>query len=81
MSDWLQTQALAERQSSIYSLQRKLKSCRQQLETKELQVNLLQRKVSALESRVTIAIEKETEWQSTLDKVSKGCIYNNGIDI
>ena len=35
-----------------------------------MHVNLLQKKVSALEARVTSAIEKETEWQNTLDKVS-----------
>lgn len=65
-----QTQAIAEKQSAVYSLQRKLKLCRQQLDSKEMHVNLLQKKVSALEARVTSAIEKETEWQNTLDKVS-----------
>ena len=41
-----QTQALAERQSAVYSLQRKLKACRQALESKELHLGLLQKKVA-----------------------------------
>ena len=38
-----QSQALVEKQSALYSVQRKMKSCRQQLESKELQLGLLQR--------------------------------------
>ena len=53
----------------MYSLQRKLKNTKQQLESKELHVNLLQRKVTALEERVTMATERETEMQSTMNKV------------
>ena len=34
-----------------------------------MHVNLLQRKVTALEERVTMATERETEMQSTMNKV------------
>ena len=68
-----QTQALVERQSAFYSLQRKHKSCRQQLETKELQLALLQRKVATVDQRLGEMTLKESEWDSTIDKVSWFC--------
>ena len=39
-------------------------------------MNLLQRKVTALEARIVMAVEKETEWQSTIDRVSIAVIIN-----
>ncbi len=40
---YMQSQAVLEKKSAYYSVQRKLKSCRQQLEAKELQLRLSQR--------------------------------------
>lgn len=65
-----QSQALVERQSAFYSLQRKHKSCRQQLETKELQLALLQKKVATMDQRLSEMSLKESEWDSTIDRVS-----------
>ena len=65
----LQTQALAERQSAVYSLQRKLKACRQALESKELHLGLLQKKVAALEERLQTCSHREADWETTTEKV------------
>ena len=64
-----QTQALAERQSAVYSLQRKLKACRQALESKELHLGLLQKKVAALEERLQMCSHREADWETTTEKV------------
>ena len=64
-----QTQALAERQSAVYSLQRKLKACRQGLESKELHLGLLQKKVVALEERLQTCSHREADWEATTEKV------------
>ena len=64
-----QTQALAERQSAVYSLQRKLKACRQGLESKELHLGLLQKKVAALEERLQTCSHREADWEATTEKV------------
>ena len=64
-----QTQALVDKQSAFYSLQRKHKLCRQQLETKELQLALLHKKVATMDQRLGEMTLKESEWDSTIDKV------------
>ena len=56
-----QTQALAEKQSAYYSAQRQLKACRQNLEHKELYVNLLQKKTASLEERVNTLSQHQTQ--------------------
>ena len=65
----LQTQALAEKQSAYYSAQRQLKMCRQTLESKELYVGLLQKKVASLEERVQELSHRETQLETTAGKV------------
>lgn len=67
-----QTQALVERQCSVYSLQRKLKACRQALESKELHNGLLQKKIVTLEGRLLSIQRNEVEWEKTVEKVREG---------
>lgn len=69
-SSSFQTQKLAERQSTMYSLQRKLKSCRQALESKELHLGLVQKKVVSLEDRLQTYSHRETDWEDAVNKVS-----------
>ena len=69
-----QSQAVQEKQTALYSLQRKLKSSRQALEHKELQVSLLQRKVASLEERLIEVAQKEAEWDAAIDKVRRCCV-------
>lgn len=64
-----QTQALAERQSAFYSAQRQLKTCRQNLESKELLLGLLQKKVASLEERVQSCSRQEAQLESMSGKV------------
>lgn len=54
----------------MYSLQRKLKACRQQLEGKELHLGLLQKKVASLEERLLTFSHRETDWEAAVNKVS-----------
>ena len=72
----MQTQAVQEKQAAVYSLQRKLKSSRQALESRDLQVSLLQRKVCGLEDRMNDVVKKEAEMNTVLDKVSEQCQYS-----
>ena len=65
----LQTQKLAEKQSMMYSLQRKLKSCRQALESKELHLGLVQKKVISLEDRLQTCNHRESDWEDAVNKV------------
>lgn len=66
----MQTQVLAEKTSAVYSLQRKLKAARQALESKELHLGLLERKVTTLEERIVSYNEGETHRESTSQKVT-----------
>ena len=66
-----QTQAVQEKQAMVYSLQRKLKSSRQALESRDLQVSLLQRKACGLEERMAEVVKKEAEMNAVLDRVSE----------
>ena len=64
-----QTQALAEKQSAFYAAQRQLKTCRQNLESKELLLGLLQKKVASLEERVQSCSRQEAQLESMSGKV------------
>ncbi len=64
-----QTEALAGRQSAVYTLQRKLKACRQNLESKDLHTGLLQKKVAALEEKVKTYGHQESGLETAMDKV------------
>lgn len=66
-----QTQALADKQTTIYSLQRKLKSSKQALDSKELHLGLVQKKVLALEDRLQTYSYREADWESTTNKSRK----------
>ena len=66
-----QTQAVQEKQAMVYSLQRKLKSSRQALESRDLQVSLFQRKACGLEERMAEVVKKEAEMNAVLDRVSE----------
>lgn len=54
---------MVSKQTAVYSLQRKLKTCKQTILSKELQANLLQKKVEALEqnSKSSTRVERELE--------------------
>ena len=67
----LKTQALAEKQTAVYSLQRKLKSTKQALESKELHLGLVQKKVLALEDRLQTYSHREADWENTTHKARK----------
>ena len=60
-----------DRQTAVYALQRKLKASRSSLESKELQVGVLQKKVAAMESKLQVHNSKETEWEAACDKVRR----------
>lgn len=61
---------LAEKSSAVYSLQRKLKAARQALESKELHLGLLERKVTVLDERIIAYNKEETHRESSVQKVS-----------
>ncbi|XP_041353054.1 coiled-coil domain-containing protein 170-like [Gigantopelta aegis] len=48
----LENEALAGRSTQVYNLQRKVKGLREQLESKELHIDLLRKKMSTLEERL-----------------------------
>ncbi|XP_064403758.1 coiled-coil domain-containing protein 170-like isoform X2 [Halichondria panicea] len=66
-----ETQSLAEKQTAVYTLQRKLKSCRQSLDSKELHLGLVQKKVTVMEERLLSYTQKEKEWGASIDKGRK----------
>ena len=55
LAKWITAQGnlIKERTASLYNAQRKVKALKQQLEQKELQMNLQRQKVAALEERIT----------------------------
>ncbi len=55
------------KQTAVYSLQRKLKTCKQSILSKELQVSLLQKKVEALEQ----SSKSSTHMERDLEEASK----------
>ena len=58
---------MVSKQTAVYTLQRKLKTCKQSILSKELHMNLLQKKVEAMERDSKTA----THMQGDLDQASK----------
>ncbi|KAH9514836.1 hypothetical protein Btru_023757 [Bulinus truncatus] len=59
----LEADALADKSSHVYSLQRKVKALKEQLESKDLHIDLLRKKMTNLEERMhgRVDIEKQRE--------------------
>jgi hypothetical protein len=61
----LETEAVADRSTHIYNLQRKVKAMKQQLESRDLHLDLMRKKVAGLEEklhgRTDLEREKDTE--------------------
>ncbi|KAL8611121.1 hypothetical protein ACOMHN_064411 [Nucella lapillus] len=57
----------ADRSTHLYNLQRKVRSLKEQLESKELHIDLLRKKLTGMEERVhgRVALEKDRELEST----------------
>ncbi|KAL8608648.1 hypothetical protein ACOMHN_002877 [Nucella lapillus] len=55
----LEADALAERTSQMYGLKRRIKSLKEQLESKELHIDLLRKKLTGLEERVHGRVEMQ----------------------
>ena len=66
---FVQNEALLNKQTAVYSLQRKLKACRQTLESRELHLSLLQKKVEALQQKIKTSSHKESEMEAAISKV------------
>ncbi|XP_013067200.2 coiled-coil domain-containing protein 170-like [Biomphalaria glabrata] len=62
----LEADALADKTSHVYNLQRKIKALKEQLESKDLHIDLLRKKMTNLEERMhgRIDIEKQRESES-----------------
>lgn len=62
----LEADALADRSTHVYNLQRKVKSLKEQLESKDLHLDLLRKKLTGLEERVhgRVEIEKSRDFES-----------------
>ena len=56
-----QSEALNDRSSAIYNLQRKIKWFKQQVQSKDLQLGLLQKKLSSLEETIKDKSRVEVE--------------------
>ena len=69
--DALRTQgeALLSKQTAVYSLQRKLKACRQALQSRELHMSLLQRKTDGLEQTMKESGRLKMELEGAVNKV------------
>jgi len=65
----------------VYSLQRKLKATRQALESKELHLGLLERKVATLEERIVEYNEGETHRELNNQKVTLILSYHQPMHI
>lgn len=61
----LEKDALADRSTTIYNLQRKVKGLKEQLESKDLHIDLLRKKITSLEEKIlgktTIERERDAE--------------------
>ena len=61
----LERDALADRSTQVYNLQRKVKSHKEQLESKDLHIDLLRKKITSLEEKLlgksTIERERDGE--------------------
>ena len=67
----MEADALADRSTQVYSLQRKGKNMKQQLESKELHLDMLRKKIASLEERLVGKSEIESEKDSETMKVRK----------
>lgn len=61
---------MLSKQTALYSLQRKLKAARQAVQSKELHMSLLQKKVEGLEQSLRAGSRRETEWEANINKVT-----------
>ncbi len=57
----METETLVDRKTHIYNLQRKVKALKEQLESKEVHMDLLRKKVASLEERAVVRGELERE--------------------
>lgn len=67
----LEANTLVERSTQIYGQQRKLKGLREQLQSKDLHLDLLRKKITSLEERIHGRTELEKERDSESMKVRK----------
>ncbi|XP_064403759.1 coiled-coil domain-containing protein 170-like isoform X3 [Halichondria panicea] len=66
-----ETQSLAEKQTAVYTLQRKLKSCRQSLDSKELHLGLVQKKGRKMEKKMERLHTIATQQKETIMKLKE----------
>lgn len=67
----LQSEEINDRSSTIYSLQRKLKWFKQQMQSKDLQLGLLQKKLSSLDDTIRSKSHVEVERDESTIKFKK----------
>lgn len=67
----LEANTLVERSTQIYGQQRKLKGLREQLQSKDLHLDLLRKKITSLEERIHGRTELEKERDAESMKVRK----------
>ena len=67
----LENEALSGRTTQIYNLQRKLKAMKEQLESKDLHLDLLRKKVTQLEERLSGRCDLDRERECDAQKVFK----------
>ncbi|XP_025105886.1 coiled-coil domain-containing protein 170-like [Pomacea canaliculata] len=67
----LEADALADRSTHVYNLQRKVKNLKEQLESKELHIDLLRKKLTGLEEKVHGRIELEKGHNNDLQRLHK----------
>jgi hypothetical protein len=69
----LETESLQDKQTNIYNLQRKVKALKEQLDNKELHLDLLRKKLSSLEEErsAKCALEKEVDDHVLMSKKFK----------
>jgi uncharacterized protein (DUF3084 family) len=61
--------ALAEKTSALSSLQRKMKATKKDVESRDLHITLLQKKIGAQEEKLAYYFKRESEEASAVDKV------------
>ena len=71
LQNFFQTNSLQDRTSTIYSLQRKTKTLKQQLESKDFQLSLSKKKINELEEILKDRGRIENERDDTSNKNSK----------
>ena len=71
LQNFFQTNSLQDRTSTIYSLQRKTKTLKQQLESKDFQLSLSKKKINELQEILKDRGRIENERDDTSNKNSK----------